>query len=151
MSSRKRKRAVSRLFYGRFHSSRFFWRSAEECGWENVAPVGREFGSPDYARLMQQDHDRVKSNLSSLVEECSAVSANMDSPSEIDELDQVKNVQIALDGLGYRVSLPLAAGVWKQYSSSLNASWAPGAATVASARWHLVSYCTPTPSERDVL
>ena len=28
-------------------------RSAEEQIWETVAPVGREFGSPDYERLLE--------------------------------------------------------------------------------------------------
>lgn len=29
--------------------------SAEEQAWEFTAPVGREFGSPDYERLMRED------------------------------------------------------------------------------------------------
>jgi hypothetical protein len=29
-------------------------RSAEELSWENVAPVGAEFGSPDFERLLRE-------------------------------------------------------------------------------------------------
>ena len=29
--------------------------SSEDCAWLDVAPVGREFGSPDYERLMALD------------------------------------------------------------------------------------------------
>lgn len=32
-----------------------------------MAPVGREFVSPDYARLMEQDRAEFQSNLSSLI------------------------------------------------------------------------------------
>lgn len=39
------------LFHGRFHCAFFIWRSVEEQEWLDVAPVGREFGSPDYERL----------------------------------------------------------------------------------------------------
>jgi len=50
MSVRSNKRRVSRLLYGRFHAP-VPWRSAEEQAWLDLAPVGREFGSPDYERL----------------------------------------------------------------------------------------------------
>jgi hypothetical protein len=33
-------------------------RSKDEKAWLDMAPVGREFGSPDYERLMQQDFER---------------------------------------------------------------------------------------------
>lgn len=42
------------MFHGRFHG-KFLWRSAEEQAWLDVAPVGREFGSPDCERLEQLD------------------------------------------------------------------------------------------------
>lgn len=54
MSARSNKNRVSGLFYGRFHG-RFRWMSADEQLWESAAPVGREFGSPDYERLMRED------------------------------------------------------------------------------------------------
>jgi hypothetical protein len=39
-------------------------RSAEEQAWENTAPVGLEFGSPDFERLMQKStKDLKKGNL----------------------------------------------------------------------------------------
>lgn len=33
-------------------------RSQEEQAWLNMAPVGREFGSPDFERLMREDFER---------------------------------------------------------------------------------------------
>lgn len=50
MSLRSNKHRVARLFHGRFHGT-IPWRSAEEQSWMDLAPVGREFGSPDYERL----------------------------------------------------------------------------------------------------
>lgn len=55
MNSRKRKRIVGKLFLSRFNHPRFLWRSSEEQAWLNMVPVGREFGSPDYERLMDLD------------------------------------------------------------------------------------------------
>ena len=151
MNSRKRKRVVSQLFYGRFHNAGFFWRSAEENAWLNAAPVGREFGSPDFDRLMQRDYAAMRANLSSLVEECSALPENMDSSSKVDEPQHVVNVQLALHELGHDVGLPVAARVWRHHSSSLNTDWASGAETAASARWRLLAYCTRKPLEYDAL
>ena len=48
------KRRIYRLLYRRFHGE-FFWRSKEEQAWLDMAPVGREFGSPDYERLQILD------------------------------------------------------------------------------------------------
>lgn len=54
MSERKNKIRVSRLFYARFYG-KTIRRSAEEIAWLEMAPFGREFGSPDYERLMAED------------------------------------------------------------------------------------------------
>lgn len=54
MGTRSNKQRICRLFHARFHG-RFLWRSAEEQAWIDLAPVGREFGSPDYERLEQLD------------------------------------------------------------------------------------------------
>lgn len=48
------KRRIYRLFYPHFRGERL-WRSKEEQAWLDVAPVGREFGSPDYERLQVLD------------------------------------------------------------------------------------------------
>lgn len=56
MNQRRRRKIVARNFYGRFHRV-FVWRSAEDIAWDSMTPVGREFGSPDYDRLMQEDFD----------------------------------------------------------------------------------------------
>ncbi|MGH8856846.1 MAG: hypothetical protein ACREXG_02270 [Polaromonas sp.] len=50
MSTRTNKRRISQLLYGRFYG-KFLWMSAEEKAWLDCAPVGWEFGSPDYERL----------------------------------------------------------------------------------------------------
>ena len=141
MNSRKRKRFVHRLFHGRFHNRDFVWRSAEENAWLNTAPVGREFGSPDFERLMQQDYVAMRAKVSSLVEECSTLPAKADL-SSASEPQHVVNVQIALHELGHDVSLSVATVWWSRYSQSRSTDWAAGAETSASARWCLVDYCT---------
>lgn len=62
MSSLKRKHRVSEMFYGRIYRSNDFTLSPEELAWLNIAPVGREFGSPEYERLTQQDHNEWLAN-----------------------------------------------------------------------------------------
>lgn len=57
MSARRNKTRVARLFHERIHG-KFLWRSAEDIAWDSRAPVGGEFGSPDYERLMQEDSDK---------------------------------------------------------------------------------------------
>lgn len=54
MSIRKNKRRISQLRNGQFNRKVWPW-SAEEQAWLDVAPVGREFGSPDYERLQVLD------------------------------------------------------------------------------------------------
>ena len=54
MSTRTNKLRIYTLFYSRFHG-KSLWRSAEEQAWLDVAPVGREFGSPDYEHLQILD------------------------------------------------------------------------------------------------
>lgn len=50
MSAKSNKRRISKLFFRRFHG-KVLWQSAEDQAWDNMVPVGREFGSPDYERL----------------------------------------------------------------------------------------------------
>lgn len=54
MNNRSNKQRICTLFHGRFHGP-FIWRSAEDQAWEDLAPIGREFGSPDYERLSTLD------------------------------------------------------------------------------------------------
>lgn len=54
MNARINIHRIYRLFYDRFHG-KTLWRSREEKAWLDVAPVGREFGSPDYERLQVLD------------------------------------------------------------------------------------------------
>ena len=146
MNSRKRKRGVSQLFHARFHNSRFFWQSAEDRDWINMAPVGGEFGSPDYDRLMQQDFSDLRSNLSSLVNKCNDSSVDSNAPSDRTQRKHAVNVQIALHELGHDVNLAVAAAVWRHHSNSLMAGWMSGAETVASAKRTLLAYCTRNPT-----
>lgn len=147
MNNRDRKRRVSQRFHARFHHARFFWRSAEERAWENVVRVGREFGSPDYERLTQQDHDDVLSNLSRLVDLCSAACQDNEEPCDPEERQDAVNVQIALQELGQDVSLAVAAAVWRHHSQSLMACWMLGAQTVASAKRTVWAYCLRPPTD----
>ncbi|KQB56684.1 MULTISPECIES: hypothetical protein [Acidovorax] len=54
MSTRTNKRRIYQLLHSHLHG-KSIWRSAEEQAWLDVAPVGREFGSPDYERLQILD------------------------------------------------------------------------------------------------
>lgn len=46
---------VMRRMYLRFHGQSL-WQSAEDIAWDRIVPVGREFGSPDFDRLMELDN-----------------------------------------------------------------------------------------------
>lgn len=54
MNLRTHKLRILQLFHARFHGP-FRWLSAEDQSWLNMAPVGLEFGSPDYERLERED------------------------------------------------------------------------------------------------
>ena len=56
MNLRQHRKVISQHFYGCFHGV-FIWKSAEDIAWDSMLPVGREFGSADYDRLMQEDFD----------------------------------------------------------------------------------------------
>lgn len=116
-------------------------QSDEDRAWDNMAPVGREFGSPDYERLMEQDRAEFQSNLSSLIKVCSDSAEARAGAVEADERQDAVNVQVALQELGQHVSLEVAAEVWRHYSNSLMACWMSGAETIASAKKTLFSYC----------
>jgi hypothetical protein len=130
----------SRIFDRRFQSASFS-RSAEECEWLNFAPVGREFGSPDYDKLMEQDMEEFRSNLSSLIKVCSDLADAKTGHINAEERQDAVNVQMALQELGQPVSLDVAAEVWRHHSNSLMAGWMPGAETIESAKKTLFFYC----------
>lgn len=139
MNQRSRKRTVNGHFHNRLYSARFIWWSAEDRTLENMAPVGCEFGSPDFERLTQEDADQLGTTLTKLVEICSANIAAMSEASEF--RNDAINVQKALKELGHDVSLDTAAGVWKHYSNSFLAGWMLGAQTVMGARRAIIGYC----------
>lgn len=93
-----------------------------------MAPVGREFGSPDFDRLMDEDAKKFASDLAQWIQQSSA--SNVAPQLEEDEVSDARNVQLALRELGQDVTLGVAASVWKHYSQSLMASWMSGAETV---------------------
>lgn len=140
MSSRSNKRRVANLFHRRFHS-KFIWQSAEDREWLNATPVGREFGSPDYEKLMEQDMREFRSNLSSLIKVCSDLADAKTDDVAAEERQVAVNVQIALQELGQPVSLEVAAEVWRHHSKSLMACWIAGAETIDSAKKTLFFYC----------
>ena len=139
MSSRSNKRRVANLFYRRFHSA-FIWQSAEDREWLNATPVGREFGSPDYEKLMEQDMKEFQSNLSNLIKVCSDLADAKPGDVAPEERQVAANVQIALQELGQPVSLEVAAEVWRHHSNSLMACWMAGAETIESTKKTLFFY-----------
>jgi hypothetical protein len=116
-------------------------QSAEDYEWLNFAPVGREFGSPDYEKLMEQDMKEFQTNLSSLIEVCSDLADAKTGDAAPEERQDAVNVQRALQELGQPVSLEVAAEVWRHHSKSLMAGWMAGAETIESARKTLFFYC----------
>ena len=140
MSSRSNKRRIANLFYRRFHLA-FIWQSAEDREWLNATPVGREFGSPDYEKLMEQDMKEFQSNLSSLIEVCRDLADAKTGDVAPEERQVAVNVQIALQELGQPVSLEVAAEVWRHHSNSMMAGWMAGAETVESVKKTLFLCC----------
>lgn len=105
------------------------------------APVGREFGSPEYEGLAAQDWAEVQSKISKLIDACREMPEAMSSVVSPRELDGALNVQAALFELGHDVGGGLAVAVWRHYSRSLMAEWLSGEETVESAKHTLISYC----------
>lgn len=113
--------------------------SEEELAWDNMAPAGREFGSPDYDRLMAEDATKFASDLAKWIQQCSEATGAL--LLEEDEIADAHNVQLALRELGQEVTVDIAASVWKHYSQSLMAGWMSGAETVQSAARTLYLNC----------
>lgn len=86
-----------------------------------MAPVGREFGSQDYERLMQEDSLALKSALAELIARSQAAVAAKSQPVDPSELSDALNVQTALREWGCNVDVMVAASVWRSYSHSLRA------------------------------
>lgn len=104
-----------------------------------MAPVGREFGSPDFDRLMDEDAKKFASDLSQWIQQSSALNTALQL--EEKEISDARNVQLALRELGQDVTIDVAASVWKHYSQSLMANWMSGAETVQSAARTLYLNC----------
>ena len=93
-----------------------------------MAPVGREFGSPDFDRLMDEDAKKFASDLARRIQQSSASNAALQL--EEDEVSDARNVQLALRELGQDVTIDVAASAWKHYSQSLMTNWRSDAETV---------------------
>lgn len=115
----------------------------EEQEWLNFAPVGREFGSPDYERLMEEDSNKILANLRYLIGKSSGLCNAQDELLEDKKIRlDATNVQEALKELGFDVTVEDAAAVWVRHSRSLCAGWIAGAETVKNAKMTLISYCS---------
>jgi hypothetical protein len=113
--------------------------SDEDVAWDSMIPVGRELGSPDFDRLMDEDAKEFASDLARWIQHSHATHGVLHL--EEDEASDARNVQRALHELGQDVTIDVAASVWKQYSQSVAASWMTGAETVQSAARTLFQHC----------
>jgi hypothetical protein len=117
-------------------------RSKDEQEWLDMAPVGREFGSPDYERLMEEDSSKIQANLIRLVSKFRGLYDMQKDPLEDEEMrEDASNVQATLKELGLDVTIEDAAAVWVRHSNSMCAGWMAGAETVRHAKLALISYC----------
>ena len=133
------RQAKSEIAQGLVAPYKFGPVSEQNLTWDNMAPVGREFGSPDYDRLTNEDAKRFASDLARWIKQSSAINAGLQL--DEDEASHARNVQLALCKLGQDVTIDVAASVWKHYSQSLMASWMSGAETVQSAARTLYLNC----------
>jgi hypothetical protein len=117
--------------------------------WVDFMPIGAEFGSPDYERLMRENDQRARAVLKSLVEVGMELVARQSHSPEIEFQNEAINVRLALQGLGQEVDLPVAETIWAHCSKNLFADWMSGAETVASARRTLLMHCWRTSSSMD--
>jgi len=53
-----------------FQAHQYVPISQEEQKWLDMPPVGHEFGSPDYEKLLEEDSRRILGNLTRLVSKC---------------------------------------------------------------------------------
>ena len=116
-------------------------RSKEEQEWLDMAPVGREFGSPDYERLMEEDAKNIRVNLTRLVSKCRGLYDPEKDPLDRKMRKDAVNVQAVLKELGLDVTVNDAAAVWVRYSNSMCAGWIAGAENNARAKLTLISHC----------
>ena len=119
----------------------------EDLAWDSMTPVGREFGSPDFDRLMDEDAKKFASDLVRWIQQCSA--SNVALQLEEDEALDARNVQLALREFGQDVTIDVAASVWKHYSQSLMANWMSGAETLESAARTLYLNCPKDQSRHE--
>jgi hypothetical protein len=133
------RQAQSEIGQGLVSSYEFRPVSEQDVAWDNMVPIGREFGSPDFERLLEEDAKKFASDLTRWIQQSSALYSGLHL--EEAETSDARNVQLALYELGQDVTLNVAASVWKHYSQSIMAGWMAGAETVAGAFRTLYSNC----------
>lgn len=109
-------------------------------------PVGREFGSPDYDRLMAEDAKCFNRDLLAWIEVANHSTDSEKIAHATQEFSgDIHNIQDALKSLGQEVSIETAASVWIHYSKSLCAGWMSGADSIDSAAKTLFLNCPRRP------
>jgi hypothetical protein len=81
----------------------------DNLAWDAMAHVGREFGSPDYDRLMNQDAKKFASDLARWIQRSARTYGSLDL--EPEDVSDARNIQLALRQLGQEVTLEVAASV----------------------------------------
>jgi len=114
-------------------------------------PVGREFGSPDYDRLMADDAECFNSDLLAWIKVANHSTNSEKIAYATQEFSRdIHNIQDALKALGQEVSIETAASVWIHYSKSLCAGWMSGADSIDSAAKTLFLNCPRGPQHSSV-
>lgn len=109
-------------------------------------PVGREFGSPDYDRLVAEDAEKFNTDLSAWIKVANySINSEAIACATQEYSGDIRNIQDALRKLGQEVSSETAASVWIHYSKSLRAGWMSGADSVDSAVKTLYLNCPRGP------
>jgi hypothetical protein len=108
----------------------------------DTVPVGREFGSADYDRLMAEDAATFNTDMLAWIKD-SNDSVNSDELTYATHKfpGDIHNIQEAVRKFGHDVSFETAASVWIQYSKTLYAGWISGADSIDSAAKILYLNC----------
>lgn len=108
----------------------------------DTAPVGREFGSPDYERLAVEDAAAFNSNLLAWIQVSRSWGSSEDLSYATREFAaDVSNVKGALKKFGHEVSSEDAASVWIHLSKSYGHRWMSGADSIESIAIKLYLNC----------
>lgn len=105
-------------------------------------PLGREFVSPNYDRLMAEDAENFNTDLSAWIKVAKhSINSEAIACATQEFSGDIHNIQDALRKLGREVSIETAASVWIHYSQSRCAGWMSGADSIDSAAKTLYLNC----------